>query len=423
MGGNELKSDSFVIFIMYGINIVLNYIFQLSMGRMLGVQSYGTLNALLSLLVILSIPTSTVLMLTVKYVAKYNSVNDNFNMKKFLNKHMLNVVLCSILLCIVGISISTIITRYLKLTSNIYVIIIIFIAVIMLVSSIPLGVFQGLRKFTQLGWLSILGTLVKLVLSITVIVIGYSIRSVLSSILIANLVVFVIGLYIIRGRFHISKYEKEQLVEFNAYSSHSYEIFKELFPILIMNLCIAVFTNIDIIMVNHYFPNKISSLYSCASLFGNMLIYLSAAVVTAMFPTIVHAKGTNISTIKPLKQAITYTIIICGVYVMLIYVLCPIVINLMYGSQFQNAVMYTRIKVLAVVPYCVLAVLSNYNLAINESLYTNIILIIGCIIEVLMLCIFHGSIAVFILIIGLCGFTMMVLNLMIIWSRRAIQRA
>lgn len=420
---NELKNDSFIIFVMYGINIGLNYIFQLAMGRMLGVQSYGILNALLSLLVILSIPTSTVLMLTVKYVAKYNSVSDNISMKRFLNMHMLNVFLCSILWCIFAISISTSVTRYLKLTSNIYVLIIIFIAGVMFVSTIPLGVVQGLRKFSQLGQLSILGTVVKLVLSITVIVIGYSIMSVLSSILIANLVVFIIGLYTIRKRFYISKYEKKQLIESNAYPSQRYQVFQELFPILIMNLCITVFTNIDIIMVNHYFSNKIASLYSCASLFGNMLIYLSAAVVTAMFPAIVHAKEINKATIKPLKQAITYTIIICGVYVMLLYVLCPIVINLMYGREFQNAVMYTRIKVIAIVPYCVLTVLANYNLAINKTLYTNIILMIGCIIEVTMLFMFHNSIIVFIFIIGICGFTMMVLSLMIIWPRRGIQRA
>lgn len=55
---------------------VANYFFQFYMARNLSTGDFGILNTLLSLMMILTVPTGTILMVLAKYSSYYKALND-----------------------------------------------------------------------------------------------------------------------------------------------------------------------------------------------------------------------------------------------------------------------------------------------------------------------------------------------------------
>ena len=70
---NSLEANSTLLFIlMMGAN-VLNYFFQIIVGRMLTVEEYAVVNTLLSIITVFSVPCAAITIVAAKYIAVYRA--------------------------------------------------------------------------------------------------------------------------------------------------------------------------------------------------------------------------------------------------------------------------------------------------------------------------------------------------------------
>ena len=69
----EFERNSLVVFAITMIANVLSYLYQIVMGNMLTPADYGTVNTLLSLSVVVGVPSGIISALTATYTAKYHA--------------------------------------------------------------------------------------------------------------------------------------------------------------------------------------------------------------------------------------------------------------------------------------------------------------------------------------------------------------
>ena len=69
---DELIKGSFILFVLIGFFNLFNYLFQMSMARMLGPSDYGILAVLMSFIYIFSIPSEAIQTIISRYTSKFN---------------------------------------------------------------------------------------------------------------------------------------------------------------------------------------------------------------------------------------------------------------------------------------------------------------------------------------------------------------
>ena len=87
------------------------------------------------------------------------------------------------------------------------------------------------------------------------------------------------------------------------------------------------------------------------------------------------------------------------------------VIELLFGSQFIEAVGYVFSVSLWIVPFSFISILSNYMLAVNKAKFLSLTLIIGCIMSFILILIFNETIYQIVHILALISFAILIANI------------
>ena len=115
---NSLEANSTLLFIlMMGAN-VLNYFFQIIVGRMLTVEEYAVVNTLLSIITVFSVPCAAITIVAAKYIAVYRATGKREQEKIFLRTIAKYILILGVLTIAVGILGCGVISDILNLESR-----------------------------------------------------------------------------------------------------------------------------------------------------------------------------------------------------------------------------------------------------------------------------------------------------------------
>lgn len=98
---SEFGKGSLILIIMLGIYNIFNFLFHLTMGRILGPENYGILAVLMSLIYIYGVPSEAIQNLITKYTSKLNLNKKDGKIKYFMNKSLKKGLNISIFLFLV----------------------------------------------------------------------------------------------------------------------------------------------------------------------------------------------------------------------------------------------------------------------------------------------------------------------------------
>ncbi len=407
-----------ILFIMTMAGNVCNYLFQLIMGRMLSVEDYGTMNALFSLMMIATVPAGTIGLVISRYLAGYNAVGEQNKIVSFLRKSMKYVGILTFAVMLLGILVSPLIKRYMNIDTISHVALMMVVIGISVLSPLITGSAQGLKKFLALGTLNFIGPLIKLAVGILLVAIGFRVNGAIGGLLMAVLVVILAGIPV------LSKYLKPVAPNSDVMIDKR-EIMVYAMPVLITSLCMSVLTNIDMIMIKHYFNAQETGLYSSAVIFGRAIFYFPGAIVMAMFPIVAEAKAAKGDTVGTLKKSLLYTAVLCGISALVLSIFPQFVINLLFGARYLPAVPYIRLLAAVMLPLSLLSILVNYKLALNKPGTMIITLVVGCLTEFILITLFHNSILQVLLILLGVGISMLIANIVnvfVVHSKMAVTR-
>lgn len=397
-----------ILFISSMVGNIANYLFQFFMSRYLSLEDYGAMNAAFSLMVIIGIPTSTIMFVVAKYISTFNARGQDDKLSSLYRASLTRMTTLGALLFSPFLLFNRQIAGYLNIDDG-WPVIIVGVAIFLTFAlTINLGMLQGLKKFYYFGMGMGLNGLLKLIFGVIFIVIGFGLNGAVASVVFSSLVVLAlttipVSFYLLKRPIPLEK--------------HTKDIFLYSVPVFFSTLAFTVLTNIDLIFIKHFFSPQEAGLYAAVAVLGKIILYLPAAFVLALFPIVSESHASNQDTFKILDKGLLYTTAISLVGVLGFIFIPDITIKILFGSKFIVAAPLMKFYGMAMMLMSIISILVSFNLARDKTgfIYS---LIIGCILLIILISFFHNTLFQVLYIILIVNSCLTAFNLYMVYQDR-----
>ncbi len=337
---------------------ISNYLFQFIMSRNLSIEDYGAMNSVFSMLVIVAIPATAVMLVTAKYISSYRAKGDFLRISSLYRNSLVKMSLAGALAFLPFAAFGGQISAYLKIGSNLPVMLAGISVLFTFAFTVNLGMLQGLKRFYLLGAGLGLTGVVKLAAGALSLPLGLGLNGAIGAVAFATLAVFVITAIPLLG--HLKKNRAEVRKE-------TKEIALYALPVLFSALAFTAITNIDMIIVRHLFTSEEAGLYAAASVLGKTVLFLPSAFVLALFPAVAESHTLNKDAFAILDKGLLFTALLSMAGVMAFTFFPELAIKTLFGARFIAAAPLLKLYGIAMAFMAVISVLISFNLARNRT--------------------------------------------------------
>src|SRR5581483_1242956 len=175
--GRVLRDDflrhSALVFAASMAGNVLNYAFNFALSRRLGVEGYATLSSLTSFLMLLSIPTSVLTLVVVKYAAVFHAANDAQRIRRLSELLLKFTGIAALCAFIAGMAASGSIAAFLRIPDNGAIVLCVAIIALGLVTPSLRGILQGEQDFFRYSISTVVEAFLKVSCGVLLVYAGY----------------------------------------------------------------------------------------------------------------------------------------------------------------------------------------------------------------------------------------------------------
>ncbi len=398
MKKDDLVKHGGIVLFASGLSFVFGYFFHSFMARKLGPEDYGILEALLSLLLIILIPISTIQAVVARFSSVYIGSQKHECIYLLMKEGFKKLFGLGIILFVFISILSPFISDFLRISSIIPVVFLgmaVFLSILLPVSR---GILLGMQNFNQFG-LNI--SLEKIVLFISGVgLVGFGVNGAMFSLVLSLFIVLFLSV-IPLGKIKYKKPSK---------SLKRANIIRYSIPVFISLSAIAIISNIDMIIVKHYFDPLQAGGYATINILGKLLFLLSLNIANVIYPKASELYIKKTGSVFLLRKGLFYMGII-SLFTIIVYALFPQqIVNLIFGKQYLN---YTSLLVpytifMTIMAFVVIIVhyyLSTMNFTFIKPLIFSVIL------ELIFLEIFHESLIQVIEVLLICSMILLILLL------------
>ncbi len=405
---DKLFFNSALVFFFIMAGNFFNYLFQIAMSRSLSVSDYGTLNSLLSLLVITSIPSGALTAFSAKNISHNLAGGDIRGVRKFIKYALVRTFLYDCLFLAVFVIGIPFLMKFMKIDSYFYYAITGLAIFLIFPFSLLLGSLQGSRMYLSLGLFSSLSSIIKFILAVALVYAGLNVVGALFSVAVSPLLIMVVAAIVLFSYLkHKQGEAEEKHIIIDKTGENGLKTGKFYFlSLFFMLFFFTFFTNIDLVTVKHFFPAYKTGIYSVADILGKIILYFPSAVVLVMFPEVSHAHAINNKTKHILLKTLFITFLMCS-FLEIFYILFPDkIISFLMGAKYISSAPLLTLYGLSMFPFAFINIFINYFMAVNNSKIL-ISMFLFSLLEILLFYLFHYSLRGIILIIMITGWAAM----------------
>jgi len=333
---------------------VVNYLYHVVMGRVLGPVDYGVLASIFSLLYIISVVPLSTSVAIVKFISSAKDSKEVSVIYHGIKDFIFKVAVIS---SIVVIALAFPVASFLHIPNTLSVIFVgpaLFFSLMTLVNQASL---QGLLKFIGVVGPNLLSGVIKLVLGLIFVFMGWSVAGAIGAVVIGALLAYVYSIFLLRRVIKKERIGSFKLDPFLKYA----------FPVLLQALAFTSFFTVDVLLVKHFLPSFDAGLYAALSTLGKIIYFAATPIAGVMFPIVAgrHSKGESYK--KVLLASLGATIAI-SLVVVAIYGLFPqLAIGMLFGSSYLGAQKELIWMGIFMTFYTVSYFLTNYLLSIGKT--------------------------------------------------------
>ncbi len=381
---HELINGTFFIFAGSMFSNILAFLLNLFLARNLSYADYAVFASLLSVVTLASIPAGSINTIIVKFATDYFVKEENEKLKRLYVVFLKFILGLSLGVFFLFLALANPLKQYLHLSEISYVIVVGLLISVFYLNVLNIAFLQSLLKFKTIALVNIAGGIVKLVMGVILIFLGYRAFGGLWAIFFMTLGTFIFG-FIPLKKVILSK--SSQSLSLNLKSVLHYAI-----PTFITVLFLTSFTATDVILVKHFFEPDLAGFYAGLSLMGKVIFYFTAPIPMVMFPLLIkrHTKGESFTNLFYLSLLL---VLIPSFAITVFYFLFPdFVINLFLGGRkYLYVSSYLGIFGLYLTVFSMVNVCVNFFLSLNK---TNIsyLVVFAAILQIILIYIFHAGI-------------------------------
>ncbi len=310
---------------------LINFFYQIIMGRLLGPSEYGVLNSIMSLLFIFTAVTATVQTTSAKYSSIYLAQENIIKIKSFFYSITKRLLIFSGVIFIIIIALLSKITSFLKVD---FAYPVVFLGIMIIggsLISIGRGTLQGIKRFKGLGVNLVLEVLLKLILGIILVYFGFKANGAVFGFMLATLISY---LFIFIPLRDVLTKKPDDSVDSKVDIKKFY---KSIFLILFSTILFSLLSYADIVLVKHFFSSHDTGVYSAAAQIGRIILFFPGAICIVLFPRLSekHIKRENINITFFKGSAIIA--LISFVFLIVYYFFPEVLTSFIYGNEYLVA--------------------------------------------------------------------------------------
>lgn len=393
---DNLLKGSFILFVGNLVGSGCNYFFQFFMSRHLTVADFGAMNSLLSLLMITAVPAVSILLVSTKYVSNFKADEELHKIRLFQKKVFKKLSGYGAALLLGILLASPWVAAYLRIDSIIPVIIVFLVIFLSLLVPVNLGTVQGLQRFLPLGLLGGLGGFLRLASGVLLIVLGFRLNGALFAVLLSTLSLFILPFYFLKD-IPRSDPDLEDL-GIGARKILGYST-----PVVLSSFGIMALTNVDLILVKHYFPAEQAGIYASVAVLGRTVFYFPGVIVMAMFPIVSERYALNQNPSHLLKKALLVTMVLAGSGLAVLLAVPDLMLSFLFGKTFSEGASLLRVFSVAMFFMAMSNILANFLLAVERKHFL-LILLGGVAVEVVLISFYHKDLMSILFILTIITF-------------------
>jgi O-antigen/teichoic acid export membrane protein len=384
---------------------ILGYVYQVLMGRMLSTQEYGLFSAMMALFTVFAAPLGTLMMVISRRVSEYRARQDSGSVTHFYYSINIRTAVVGALILSVSLFFAPQIQSYLKAPSVIPVCLLVALLFLTFLPIINNAFLQGLQSFAWLSASGSLGVLLKIIFSVALVRLGYGVAGALGGTILASLAICLItygALY-------------DTLAEGQGKPFQTTHVsFKSALPVLVTNAAFAAMTQLDMVLVNYYFPPHEAGLYAAASILGKAVMYLPGGIAMALFPMVAENHARDESSAHLLFQSVGLTALLCGAGAIFYFLFGEWIIVLLYGESYQGAGDVLKLFGFAIFPMALVMVAVNFYIAEGRVLFAYLFVFVAPL-QLTAFYFYHESLQMVVAVMGASGLILALLGYGLLW--------
>lgn len=345
---------------------LLGYVFQILMGRMLSVADYGLFIAMMALLVVVAVPLSTLTMLVSRRASEYRAKQQpekTAAMFWWVNGRVLSSALIVLLLTL---PFSSFLRDYAHLETLTSIWIFLLVAVAMLFGPVNIAFLQAQQNFRWIAFASVGLHGFKILFCVVLVFAGLKLFGALMGVLMASMAIWLMTFLPLRSV--VAR-------PINETRPERYFSIKNAAPVLVANLAFAVMTQLDLLLVNHYFDAQHAGVYAAAAILGKAVMYLPGAIIIAMFPMVAENESNSRSSAHLFINAIVLTVGFSGLGALIYFLFSEEIITLLYGQKYPGAAELLKYYGFAMLPMSIIMVAEHFLIAKGRVIFAYVMML------------------------------------------------
>ena len=384
---------------------ILGYGYQVIMGRMLTPTEFALFSSIMALTMFFSSPLGALQMVISRRVSSSRVRNKLSMLRALYQRSHLNLMYVGLIFLLILIPLMPQAKIWLRSDDSWPIWIFGFTMVLGAFLAVNRAYFQGNQWFGWLGSMGALGVGVKIFFSVLLVNAGFGVRGALGGALISCAFIWMAGRWLISKSFPEIGSDALHIEKFNL---------KEAFPVLIANIAFAAMTQLDMVLVNWFFPSQQAGMYAAASVLGKAVLYLPGGLVLALYPMVAENHTRRLGSARILVTAVLITGFVCGVVALVYLWVGKWLIALFYGADYSRAGMLLQWYGLAIFPMTLVMVAEHFLIAKGKVLFAWLFLAMAPL-QVTAIYLYHDELIQVIAVMGICGTTMVVVGYGILW--------
>ena len=350
---DHLLTHSVMLMIGAQLGNVCNLLFQVAMMRMLPPSDFGTLSAMLGLLVVLGTPLGALGGTLAHFTAHFVVRDERERIKSMMSAAGRDLVVLSMIIIAVAVVWQSTWLGFLRLESVGPLYWAVLIVAAGFLAAVPSSVLTGLQAFEWAATIGNSWAVVRLALGVVLVAAGFSVSGGLAAHL-AGVVLGGGGALLICRSMLGGAWPKAQ---------RPAGIYGYMLKYLGAFAAYGLLANADVVLVKHYFSADRAGLFAKAAMVARMVFFLPVPVATALFPKVTSEGDTSQASRRTLLKALALAGLIAGGAGAVCLAMPGLILRLFAGGVHPGQVTMVRGMVLALAPLTMVFLLLNYELA------------------------------------------------------------
>jgi len=361
---------------------VLDYAYNVVMGRMLSTDGYGVLVALQAVLQIVSVSLVVVRTVTARYASRFLALKQLDQAGAFVRNALRTMALWGAAAALLLALLSGTLARLLQIPTRAPVLVVAAALLPMMLKPVAGGALQGLQKFTALGIVQVAHAAFRLILGVLLVWLGLDAVGALAALPLGTVGTVLLGLALMGGVLwrRADESPRAAATDLTRYTGAT----------LAGLVGFAALVNMDALIVKHYFSPAQAGYYSMAVTLGKIIIFLPAAFVLVLFPKSAERHAQRRDSSRLLRLSLAATLCLCAGLAVAYFAAPDFILQTVFGAENPFAGPVLGLVALAMTGYALVNVWLNYFLSVEQAAFA-FILPVAVALQFALLTLFHAT--------------------------------